>query len=97
PNSTHLPYRTLFRSVPDRRGVGPAPARRRRGCLDDPSGRPVAHRGLVGPPRRLGAAAMTATAALQAGRALTEALMLDTCVMATADRKSTRLNSSHVK
>jgi hypothetical protein len=35
----------------------------------------------VGPPRRLGAAAMTATAALQAGRALAEALMLDTCVI----------------
>src|SRR3712207_9487295 len=90
PKSTLFPYTTLFRSVPDRAPApgSPDPAYGRRGALGAPRrlghGRAVGDRPDGG--RRPRGDHTRTTAPAPAGR---------TARAGTADRKSTRLNSSH--
>src|SRR2546426_12843041 len=91
PRSTLFPYTTLFRSRALRDPAsGRRPARDRRGDLRDP--RPDPRRGRAAPAHE-GLAGLRGTR----GRAVTRRLLARTAVLLVgADRKSTRLNSSHL-
>src|SRR5690606_39552441 len=97
PSSTLLPYTTLFRSEQPDRAIDPPP--RRRGRLRGRGG-PCARRHRRGVSRvrehELSGPPPPSRARRAAAHAI-EVRLARGCALRRPDRKSTRLNSSHVK
>src|SRR5256885_13236020 len=88
PRSTLFPYTTLFRSP----GRPPGPGARGRARPDQPGGAVARHP----PPRGAGMNVVLTVAALTLREASRRKVLRALAVLTLVDRKSTRLNSSHL-